>query len=136
MNVSETATLLGKIQVGDNRDVSDVVVAEWHNTIGHLNFADAVEAVRLHRQNSAEYLMPAHVVAGAKAVARERVQREPLEAAVGGAPRPANEDALMEAHRSKDPARIAHERAKYNRQCVDAGFAPVPEWGLADATVR
>jgi hypothetical protein len=131
MNVSETATLLGKIQVGDNREVSDVVVAEWHDTINYLRFDDAVEAVRLHRRSSTEYLSPAHVVAGAKAIARQRAAQGLPEASVGSAPRPFNEAALMEAHRSKDSARIAAERARYNRQCVDAGFAPVPEWGLA-----
>ena len=135
MNISETAMLLGKIQAGDNREVSQVIVAEWHDTIGHLNFADAVEAVRLHRQNSADYLMPAHVVAGAKAVARERVMSEPLESGYVSAPKPDNFDALVAAKRSGDPARIAKERGIYNRQCVDAGFPPIPEWGLPDATV-
>ena len=132
MNVSETAALLGKIQVGDNREVSDVVVAEWHDTIGYLRYEDAIEAVRLHRRSSAEYLSPAHVVAGAKAIARQRAAQGLPEAYVGSAPRPLNEDALMAAHRSGDRVRIAAERARYNRQCVDAGFAPVPEWGVAD----
>lgn len=122
--------LLGKIQAGDNREVSQVIVAEWHDTIGHLNFADAVEAVRLHRQNSTDYLMPAHVVAGAKAVSRERVMREPLEAGHLSAPKPDNFEALVAAKRSGDPVRIARERGIYNRQCVDAGLGPVPEWGL------
>lgn len=135
MNIAETAKVLAKIQLGDNREVSDLVVQEWHDTIGFLNFEDAIEAVRLHRQSSSKYLMPAHVVAGARAVARERVMKAPLESGYRSAPKPENFDALVEAKRSGDPARIAHQRAVYNRQCVDAGFDPVPEWGLPHAAV-
>lgn len=135
MTIDECKRVLAKIQLGDNRQVDELTLREWHDTIGHLNFADAVEAVRLHRQNSTDYLMPAHVVAGAKAVARERVMREPIEAGYVSAPKPDNFEALVAAKRSGDPARIARERGIYNRQCVDSGFPPIPEWGLADAKV-
>ena len=130
MNIEQTAKLLGKIQAGDNREVSDLVVAEWHDTIGYLRFEDAIEAVRAHRRGSAQYLSPAHVVAGAKVSARLRGAQGLPEGSGGSAPRPLNEDALMEAHRSGDLVRVEAERAIYNRQCVDAGFPPVPEWGL------
>lgn len=134
MNIAETAKVLAKIQLGDNRVVSDLVVQEWHDVIGFLRFDDAVEAVRRHRRESAEYLLPAHVVAGARAIARVRAAQGLPEAFVTRdrvpAPKPSNFEALVAAKRSGDAGRIAEERAEYNRQLVEAGFDPVSEWGL------
>jgi hypothetical protein len=66
MNVRETAAVLAKIKLGDNREVTELVVAEWHDTIGHLSYPEAVAAVKLHRQESTDYLMPAHVIRNAR----------------------------------------------------------------------
>ena len=76
MNLQETAQVLAKIQLGDNRQVDELTVREWHDTIGHLEFVDAIAAVKEHRQISSDYLMPAHIVGGAKR-AKERRQRQP-----------------------------------------------------------
>lgn len=62
MNRAECAKVLAKIQLGDNRQVDQLVLEEWFDTIGHLRFEDAIGAVRLHRQESDAWLMPAHVV--------------------------------------------------------------------------
>jgi hypothetical protein len=62
MNMQEAAALLTKIQIGDNREITELVIREWHDTIGHLNYAESIAAVKLHRQESTEYLMPAHVI--------------------------------------------------------------------------
>ena len=62
MNKQECAKVLAKIQLGDNRQVDAATLAEWFDTIGHLEFEDAVGAVRLHRQESTDWLMPAHVI--------------------------------------------------------------------------
>lgn len=75
MTPAETAQLLAKVQLGDNRQVDALTVREWHDTLGHLDLADAIEAVRRHRQTSLEYLMPAHVIAGARRV-REQAATE------------------------------------------------------------
>lgn len=79
MNVEQTAALLAKIKLGDNREVTELVIMEWHDTIGHLPYEDAVDAVRVHRRDSTEYLMPAHV---ARIVA-QRSERQ-LPPRVGG----------------------------------------------------
>lgn len=74
MTLEECAQVLTKIQLGDNRQADRLVLAEWFDTIGHLDFGDAVGAVKLHRQESTDYLMPAHVIAGARRLADERAR--------------------------------------------------------------
>jgi hypothetical protein len=66
MNKIETAGVLTKIQLGDNREITELVIDEWHDTIGHLAYADAIAAVKLHRQESTDYLQPAHVIRNAR----------------------------------------------------------------------
>ena len=81
MSREEMARLLAKIQLGDNRTVTALTLSDWLETVGHLDYRDAYEAVVEHRRNSTEYLMPAHVVRGARKAraARERAQaREQL----------------------------------------------------------
>lgn len=62
MTIEEVAKVLAKIQLVDNREISKLVVLEWFDLIGHLDFDAAIEAVRVHRQTSTEYLQPAHIV--------------------------------------------------------------------------
>lgn len=61
MNISETAAVLAKIRLIDNREVNELVIREWHDAIGHLSYGDAVAAVREHRKNTTDYLQPAHL---------------------------------------------------------------------------
>lgn len=61
MNRSEMARLLAKIQLGDRRQVTDLVVDDWMETIGHLAYQDAYTAVVTHRRDSTEYLQPGHI---------------------------------------------------------------------------
>ncbi|AGW41724.1 coproporphyrinogen III oxidase [Leifsonia xyli subsp. cynodontis DSM 46306] len=86
MNIDETAKVLAKIQLGDNRQITSLVIQEWHDTIGDLPYTDAVEAVRMHRRDTIAYLMPAHIRANARVLQhrRERAQR----IARPGLPRP------------------------------------------------
>lgn len=67
MNIEQTATLLAEIQLIDNRRVDEEVIVSWHELVGDLGFAEAREAVVLHRRESATWLTPAHV--------RENVER-------------------------------------------------------------
>jgi len=80
MNNSQVAAVLAKIQLGDNReiDAQGIVLREWHESIGDLNFEDAIEAVRLHRRESSVYLTANHVRVGAQRArdAREREERK------------------------------------------------------------
>lgn len=71
------AHLLAKIQVGDNRNVDRLVLVDWMEVVGHLDYRDAYEAVLHHRRASTDYLTQAHVIAGARRVreARERAAR-------------------------------------------------------------
>jgi hypothetical protein len=62
MNVSECAVLVGKIRLGDNRHVDELIIHEWFETVGFLQFEDARSAVTLHRQESTDYLQPAHII--------------------------------------------------------------------------
>jgi len=77
MRFDETAAVLAKIKLGDNRQVDNagLVLNEWHDAIGDLEYSDAIAAVVLHRRESTEYLMPAHIRMGAKR-ARESRERE------------------------------------------------------------
>ena len=79
MNSQQVAAVLAKIQLGDNRetDAAGLVLAEWVDTIGDLDFDDAVEAVRMHRRESLAYLQPAHVRENVRLIRgrRERAAR-------------------------------------------------------------
>jgi hypothetical protein len=75
VNIAETARILAKAQLVDNRQITELVIKEWHEVIGHLFYEDAYKAVTEHRRTSTDYLQPAHVVAGARR-AREARERE------------------------------------------------------------
>lgn len=62
MTVDECKQVVAKIQLGDNRQVDRLVIMEWFDTIGFLNFEDAIQGVKLHRQESTDYLQPAHII--------------------------------------------------------------------------
>lgn len=61
MNVQQTTELLLRIQVIDNRRVEEATVLAWHELVGDLDYAVAIEAVRVHQRESTAYLLPAHV---------------------------------------------------------------------------
>jgi hypothetical protein len=77
MNIQEVSAVLSKIKLGDNREVTQLVIAEWNDIIGDLDYADAVEAVRMHRISSIDYLLPAHVRQNVRLIRarRERQKR-------------------------------------------------------------
>lgn len=62
MTEAECAKVLAKIQLIDNRQVDRLNLAEWFDSIGHLDFQAAIAAVRVHRQTSTDYLQPGHIV--------------------------------------------------------------------------
>ena len=127
MTLDECAKVLTKIQLGDNRQADRATLAEWYDSIGMLDFTDAIEAVSIHRRESLDYLQPAHIH---KNCARLRAQRAEQQKAVeasrpvAGHPRPLNLDAMQKAHDDHDAIAYAREVGIYDRQLTDAGFPP------------
>lgn len=72
MTIDEMKVVLAKVQLGDNRQVDKATLLEWFDTAGFLNGQDALEAVRMHRRESTDYLQPAHLI---KNVGRIHEQR-------------------------------------------------------------
>lgn len=75
MQKSQTAKLLGKAALVDNRTVDQLTIEAWHEVIGHLDYDDAMTALTEHRRTSTDYLQPAHIVAGVAKVRRARADR-------------------------------------------------------------
>lgn len=75
MQRSQTAKLLAKAALVDNRTVDAMTVEAWHEAIGHLDYDDAMAALTEHRRTSTEYLQPAHITAGVKKIRAARVDR-------------------------------------------------------------
>lgn len=72
VTLDECKQVVAKVQLGDNRQVDRLVIMEWYDTIGHLNSADAIKAITLHRQESTDYLQMAHVIRNALRVKEKR----------------------------------------------------------------
>lgn len=121
MNKQECAKVLAKIQLGDNRQVTSLVLDEWFDTIGHLGFDDAIQAVRMHRQESTEYLVAAHIVALVRRIGVDRNQRAAIESK-RPAPKPLNYEAIAAAW--NDPEELRRQYEIYDQQLRDAGYEP------------
>lgn len=88
MNRSETALLLAKVASVDNRrldppdadvtnPLSTPIISAWHEILAGLRLADCAEALLAHRRNSTEWLNPAHIVQGVRAIRAERLEHQP-----------------------------------------------------------
>lgn len=77
MTRDEVVKVLARVQMDDNRQVDRVVVASWVDEIGDLDFQDALDAVVMHRRETTEWLMAAHVRANVRLIVarRERAAR-------------------------------------------------------------
>lgn len=62
MQVSEVAQLLLWAQGVDNRVPTEASARSWHQLIGHLEFEDALEAVKQHYREEHRWVMPADVL--------------------------------------------------------------------------
>ena len=63
MTIAQTAALVAKVALGDNRHVDELVIAYWHDTIGDLDFDDALAALkRFRRERPGVYLEPGHLL--------------------------------------------------------------------------
>lgn len=80
MNLAECSELLTIASVIDSRTVARETVTVWHQAIGHIDLDVAMAALNLHRQESTEYLQPAHIIRLAYRVKEKRaVDRGPVE---------------------------------------------------------
>ena len=62
MEKSETAKILAKAALIDNRRIDRETVEAWHEVIGHVPYDIAMAALTIHRRSSSEYLLPAHII--------------------------------------------------------------------------
>jgi hypothetical protein len=79
MSPEETAVLLAKCASVDQRTVGRADVLSWHELVGHLPLADALEAVKRWYSNRRDRIMPSDVIDGARAIGNERAQSQPHE---------------------------------------------------------
>lgn len=77
MNLAETAVLLAKAAAVDQRTVGEADVRAWQEILAAVDLPDALTAVTRHYAETADRLMPAHVIRHAKAI---RADRQRLEA--------------------------------------------------------
>lgn len=82
MNISETAKILAKAQLIDNRQVDPQTIKAWHEIVGHLDYRDAMTALNTHRAESTDYLTPAHIIAQARKARRARNLEESRQRAI------------------------------------------------------
>lgn len=73
MNLDTCASLLTRISYVDNREVTEEAIASWQSIIGDVPYDLAIEAMELHfRESPGVYIMPGHVLEGARRLHRER----------------------------------------------------------------
>lgn len=71
MNIEQTGTVLAEVQLIDNRRVDETTLLYWHGLIGDLGYAEASEAVVMHRrERPGVYLEPGHVRANVDRIRR------------------------------------------------------------------
>lgn len=129
MNLEETDQLLTLIQNVDKRRIDDATVLVWHEILGDLPFADCVVAVTNHFRESTDYLMPAHIVRGAREIERQRIRAERERLAIESAhptdPRPLKDrseeirafvDGVRGALPPGDPDALWHGRGYWRQQ--------------------
>ena len=73
MNKLEVAQLLTVASGVDNRNVSAEVVEVWFPIVGHLDYGNALDALKLHFTESTDWLLPAHIIRGAARLRETRL---------------------------------------------------------------
>jgi hypothetical protein len=75
MNERETAQLLARVSAVDNRIITPESLLAWYEILQPVEIQFAVEAVNEHFRISTDYLLPAHIISGARA-AKNRWERD------------------------------------------------------------
>lgn len=115
MSESDAVRLLAIIAAYDRRHVEKSTVAAWHSALSleRVSFDDAKAAVIEHFANDPAYLMPVHVVRGARRARERREVEARRQRALNppprkvGEPRPANYDDLVREAAAKARAERA-----------------------------
>lgn len=123
MTPGDTARLLAACAMYDFRSVETADAAAWHHVIGDLDYDDAMEAVRLHYQQSTDRMMPAHVRQGVKAIRAERARREKHEARE--LPSPFEEDMNRQVRMQAGAAQVREVLAEITAHLERKSPAPV-----------
>jgi hypothetical protein len=79
MTLDEVALVLGKCAGIDQRTIGRADVLAWHELIGHLQLADALEAVKRWYGARRDRIMPSDIIDGVRAIHNERAHAEPHE---------------------------------------------------------
>lgn len=74
MTPSETAELLTLMAAYDRRTIGAADVAAWHREVGPHTLADCQDAVIAHYGSSREWVMPADVLDGVRALRADRLR--------------------------------------------------------------
>lgn len=86
MTPEETKQVLAKAAITDHRTVDLVSIRAWHEIIGHLDYAEVIDALTLHRRETSEYLQPAHIVSGVRRVRADRARETDRQRALEAGP--------------------------------------------------
>lgn len=76
MNEPEAFQLLTLASARDGRTVTQAVAKVWASDLERVDIRDAVEGIQLHYRESDKWLMPSHVIAGARRVREARQRQE------------------------------------------------------------
>lgn len=77
MTPEELGGVLAVAAAFDNRTVGRTDIVAWHAVIGHLNATEARDAVLAHYADTADRLMPAHVLGRVKKIRALRIAARP-----------------------------------------------------------
>ena len=78
MTRGDVARLLALAVEYDKRTVGEREVAAWHLVLADVDYDDAQRAVVAHYTNGGRFVMPSDIVAGARLLVRDRVERTVL----------------------------------------------------------
>lgn len=74
MEKSETLQILARVCAIDRREATDLLLATWHEAIGHLEYPVAVAALSLAMKETTDNLKPGHILRNAS-TARVQIER-------------------------------------------------------------
>lgn len=136
MTPHETARVLAKCSAFDQRTVGGADVAAWHEVIGKLDFADALEAVTRHYAETNHRAMPADIKRIGRMIRDER-SRSPHE--IRALPSPFESDEERDARLKrglalcKDVLKPVIDRLNAQRAAEERVVDPVRERALERA---
>lgn len=68
MTIEEVGQLLVHMQAIDNRQIEEITILEWFESVAELDFATAVAALRIHRRETKDWVTPFHIHANVERI--------------------------------------------------------------------